>query len=183
MQSETLFNLVFKEQCSAIDNIIKLIKQFIAERPNKEIKLNENAIMNNVKYIMVYQNDKGDVRVKYESNGSAYDERINIFTFYDLGCIASVIKNHPLITFKWVADSDDGCFHDESKKSFETEAEAYKDMRNAALEKIKWNTEYDEDYLGDEYDGNIEYKINFSRNKIIHESYSGIYTYQLVKEC
>ena len=52
-------------------------------------------------------------------------------------------------------------------------------MRNAVLEKMKWNTEYDEDFADIMADGYIGYEVKFSRNKIIHESYSGIYTYEI----
>ena len=40
----------------------------------------------------------------------------------------------------------DGAFTDESKKIFSTEEECYNDMRNSALEKMKWNTEYNDDF-------------------------------------
>lgn len=77
--------------------------------------------------------------------------------------------------YKWVAASNDGAFEDESCKEFTSKRECYNDMRNAALEKMKWNTEFtncdDNDTLG--------YKVHFSQNKIIHESYSGVYTYEI----
>jgi hypothetical protein len=83
------------------------------------------------------------------------------------------------IKYKWFAESNDGSFKDESRKSFATKKECYNDMRNAALEKMKWNTEFDEDfdYMDDE--DYIEYRVKFSKDKIIHESYSGIYTYEI----
>lgn len=80
--------------------------------------------------------------------------------------------------YRWIAKSNDGAFEDESAL-FETEKECYNDMRNAVLEKIKWNTEYDEDFhdiLEDEY---IGYEVNFSQRKITHKSYSGLYTYEI----
>lgn len=52
-------------------------------------------------------------------------------------------------------------------------------MRNAALEKMKWNTEYDADFADIIDDGYIGYEVKFRRNKIIHESYSGVYTYEI----
>lgn len=83
------------------------------------------------------------------------------------------------IKYKWFAESNDGAFEDESRKSFATKKECYNDMRNAALEKMKWNTEFDEDF-DDMEDGNyIGYNVRFSKDKIIHESYSGIYTYEI----
>lgn len=77
--------------------------------------------------------------------------------------------------YKWIASSDDGSFEDESIQAFTYKRECYNDMRNAALKKMKWNTEFydveDNDTLG--------YKVHFSKNKIIHESYSGVYTYEI----
>ena len=78
--------------------------------------------------------------------------------------------------YYWRAYSDDGCFEDESDIDFKTEKEAYNDMRNSVFEKMKWNTEYDEDYDETEM---ILYEVEFSQNKIIHNSYSGIYTYEI----
>ena len=77
--------------------------------------------------------------------------------------------------YKWVAASNDGAFEDESRQEFTSKEECYNDMRNAALEKIKWNTEFTD---CDEND-TLGYKVHFSQNKIIHESYSGIYTYEI----
>ena len=77
--------------------------------------------------------------------------------------------------YKWVAESNDRSFEDESRREFTSKKDCYNDMRNAALEKMKWNTEFydvdDNDTLG--------YKVHFSKNKIIHESYSGVYTYEI----
>lgn len=82
--------------------------------------------------------------------------------------------------YKWIAKSNDGSFEDESAL-FETEKECYNDMRNAVFEKMKWNTEYDEDFhdiLEDEY---IRYAVKFNQRKITHDSYSGLYTYEIVE--
>lgn len=80
--------------------------------------------------------------------------------------------------YKWIASSDDGSFEDESRQEFPSFNDCYYDMRNAALEKMKWNTE-----LCDFYDipdgGHIGYEVNFSMNKIVHKSYSGVYTYEI----
>lgn len=81
--------------------------------------------------------------------------------------------------YKWVAASNDGAFEDESCKEFTSKKECYNDMRNAAFEKMKWNTEYDADFADIIDDGYIGYEVKFSRNKIIHESYSGVYTYEI----
>lgn len=80
--------------------------------------------------------------------------------------------------YKWIATSDDGSFEDESRQEFTSKEECYNDMRNAALEKMKWNTE-----LCDFYDipdgGYIGYEVHFGINKIVHKSYSGVYTYEI----
>lgn len=81
--------------------------------------------------------------------------------------------------YKWVAESNDRSFEDESRQEFTSKKECYNDMRNAALEKMKWNTEYDADFADIIDDGYIGYEVKFSRNKIIHESYSGVYTYEI----
>jgi hypothetical protein len=81
--------------------------------------------------------------------------------------------------YKWIAKSDDGAFEDESALVFDTKRECYDDMRDAVLQKIKWNTEWED--VDD--DGTIGYKVHFSRNEIIHESYSGLYTYEMVEVC
>ena len=78
--------------------------------------------------------------------------------------------------YKWFASSDDGSFYEESNDIFYSEKDAYEDMRKAALEKMKWNTEYDEDF---EDDTPIGYSVSFSKNEIVHQSYSGTYTYRI----
>lgn len=87
--------------------------------------------------------------------------------------------------YYWIANSDDGAYEVDSirdlNKQFKTKREAYDDMRNAALEKMKWNTEYDEDFYF--YDDDpIRYKVTFWKRKIIHESYSGIYKYEIYEK-
>ena len=81
--------------------------------------------------------------------------------------------------YKWFAESNDGAFQDESSREFTSKRECYNDMRNAVLEKMKWNTEYDAYFADIMADGYIGYEVKFSRNKIIHKSYSGIYTYEI----
>jgi len=81
-------------------------------------------------------------------------------------------SNGKPLTFKWVMDCE--CNHAESKRTFATLKECYEDMRNAALEKAKWNTEFDEDF--DEGVA-IDYAFTFHPLKVVHKSYSGTYTY------
>lgn len=85
--------------------------------------------------------------------------------------------------YKWVASSDDdGLFEDDSRCVFDEYRDAYDSMRNAALEKMKWNTELNdfEDYcdLDENY---ISYEVKFFKDKIIHTSYSGTYTYKIIE--
>lgn len=77
--------------------------------------------------------------------------------------------------YKWVAESNDRSFEDESRRDFTSKEDCYNDMRNAALEKMKWNTEFTDCYENE----TLGYKVHFSKNKIIHESYSGVYTYEI----
>jgi hypothetical protein len=84
------------------------------------------------------------------------------------------------IKYKWIVSSDDGAYIDESEKFFDTENDCYNDMRNSALEKMKWNTEFDVDFLDVEDGDYIGYRVKFFKNKIIHTSYSGTYTYEIV---
>lgn len=79
---------------------------------------------------------------------------------------------------KWVAYSNDGSYEDFSKGSFDNKKDCYDDMRNAVLEKMKWNTEYDEDFSYE--DDAIGYKVRFTQDMIIHTSYSGTYVYKIV---
>lgn len=81
--------------------------------------------------------------------------------------------------FTWVAKSDDGASEDESRMLFSTKEACYNDMRNAALEKMKWNTEFNEDYNDDT--DTIGYEVYFSQDMIEHISYSGRYTYRIVE--
>lgn len=80
--------------------------------------------------------------------------------------------------YMWVASCDDGAFQEWSEKGFDTKEEAYNDMRNHALDKMKWNTEYKEDFESD--DDFICYDVTFKKDKIEHNSYSGRYIYEVV---
>lgn len=78
--------------------------------------------------------------------------------------------------YSWRASSNGGCYETQGML-FSTKQEAYNDMRHYALEKMKWNTEWEDV----EEDDTIGYEVHFSRNKIVHESYSGVYTYEIVE--
>lgn len=82
--------------------------------------------------------------------------------------------------YYWVANSDDGAFYDESSCTFSTIEDCYNDMRDHALEKMKWNTQYKEDLCPlDDDVCVIGYSVTFAKNRIVHNSYSGEYTYEI----
>lgn len=82
--------------------------------------------------------------------------------------------------YTWKAFSNDGSFEDDAKIKFDTKKEAYVNMRHHALTKMKWNTEWEDfdDVMENDY---IGYSVKFHPDYIIHESYSGVYTYQIVE--
>ena len=82
----------------------------------------------------------------------------------------------PPAGFAWVAKSNDGAYNEKSQRTFATQAEAYNDMRQTVLDKMKWNTEYDEDFG----DGDVPYTVVFSPEIIFHASFSGVYVYRVV---
>ena len=83
--------------------------------------------------------------------------------------------------FYWICRSDDGAYEDKSKTNFATKKDAYNDMRDAALEKMKWNTVYDEDFEDEEDVIDYHVDFSFSKGQIVHKSYSGVYTYTIMK--
>lgn len=60
---------------------------------------------------------------------------------------------------------------------FDTQEKCYNQMRSAALNKMKWNTEFD-DF---DSDSPIVYTVKFFPNKIVHTSYSGEYVYEILQ--
>jgi hypothetical protein len=98
----------------------------------------------------------------------------------NLYAVPCVIKEIGKVKYKWVAECSDGAFENCSKQMFETKEECYNDMRNSALEKMKWNTEYEDfsDMTDNEY---IGYEVRFKPREIVHISYSGTYTYKVVE--
>ena len=108
--------------------------------------------------------------------------------------------------FKWIAESDDGSFHDESSRTFATQRECYEDMLIAATRKMRWNIDYDDVTSDDETyeeDGIIKttgemkkapfdlpdvdnwaivYRLECHPHMIQHLSYSGLYTYRIIRE-
>ena len=89
-----------------------------------------------------------------------------------------ILLMHKKKLYMWVASSDDGCYNEQSKVKFDNIKFAYNNMRDAALEKAKWNTEFDEDF---EDNVPIGYEFSFSPTEIVHISYSGVYTYKIIE--
>ena len=171
-----LINLFEELKTDIKQRKIDYIKNYIINKG--EIKLSNPATAGNGIKIEkpCVRHFNGETSIVENGN----DSGINIYAFSDevIDSIYREVKSKN-IKYKWFAKSNDGAFEDESRKSFNTKQECYNDMRNAALEKMKWNTEFDEDF-DDVDDGDyIGYKVKFSKDKIIHESYSGIYTYEI----
>ena len=82
-----------------------------------------------------------------------------------------------MATYMWIGSSNDASYSERSRTTFDNEEDCYKDMVNEVSEKIKWNTEWHDCR---EYE-TIHYDITYSRRKIVHKSYSGIYTYNLIE--
>jgi hypothetical protein len=78
--------------------------------------------------------------------------------------------------FTWTCSCDHGDNVEVSKRSFTGLKECYEDMRNAALEKAKWNTQFDEDF---EEGVPVGYLFRFSPLCITHQSHSGTYVYSI----
>lgn len=117
----------------------------------------------------------------YEVNNDDSKECIGDYTEMFNNCIdfAEYAVDNSIISkkYKWKCHSLDGAYDAESKEVFETKKECYEDMREAALEKMKWNTEYED---CDECDS-IGYSVSFAKDCIYHESYSGKYEYKIVE--
>lgn len=97
--------------------------------------------------------------------------------------------------YLWTAKSDDDCFHDKSDRVFDTQEECYNDMMEHAVDKMKWNVDYWDVIDGQNIlekngikqtnevgkdAGYIGYEVKFMPHKIVHTSYSGTYTYEIV---
>lgn len=88
--------------------------------------------------------------------------------------------------------TDDGGCYSVTSTTYSTQEECYMAMMNCAIEKMKWNVEWEDvldgqqqhDVKGilksDETNGGyIGYEAKFYPHKIVHTSYSGTYTYEI----
>ena len=81
--------------------------------------------------------------------------------------------------YYWVVHPTHGYSQKVSNGRFKTKKEAYESMRNSALYRMKWNTEFDEFFGQGEL---INYEIKFSRDCIRCISCFGDYIYKIVRE-
>lgn len=80
----------------------------------------------------------------------------------------------------WSCESEDKVDQEQSTHAFGTKEECYNNMRQHALDKMKWNTEWcDVNELEDDF---IGYETHFGKDTITHSSYSGLYTYKITKQ-
>ena len=140
-----------------------------------------NVIYVDGKVLMIVQTDNFAIKELFTHSGFVYKIENTLAPF----CLGNktirpyFAKKIGRVRYKWVAECSDGAFNDESKELYQTKEECYCDMRDAALEKMKWNTEFRHDFDGE--DDSIGYEVSFSQNEIKHISYSGTYTYKIIE--
>ena len=81
----------------------------------------------------------------------------------------------------WGAFCSDGSWTDRSDVVFETLKECYDNMRDAALNKLHYNTEIDE---MPEDEGPVYWKLTFdgeNRTIVLHSEICGTYTYKVIE--
>ena len=83
--------------------------------------------------------------------------------------------------YKWIAESNDGSYQDESSVVFSSKRACYNNMRDAVLKKMCRNTEFDEDFSDIDESDYIGYQVHFNRDYTTHERYSGLYTYKIIE--
>lgn len=161
--------------------LVKKINNLWKVKSNRT-KFNEVIYLLGEEFKTDYENEVGKKIPSSADNVSedfAYELLMYICDDFDLQTIINYVNGDiDSLEYSWVASSDDGCFMDESKTTFKTRKDAYNDMRDSALEKMKWNTQYDEDFFDC---SDIGYKVTFSRDMISHASYSGLYTYKILR--
>jgi hypothetical protein len=97
--------------------------------------------------------------------------------------------------YTWTAASDDKVWNDKATRLFDTQEDCYADMMDHAVNKMKWNVDWEDVVEGQniiengglkktnevgKYAGYIGYDVKFMPHKIVHTSYSGTYTYEIV---
>lgn len=84
------------------------------------------------------------------------------------------------VRYKWIGCSNDYSYEEKSKVVFNSKKDCYNSMRDAVLNKMKWNTEYDEDFV--HKDDAVGYEVRFTQDMIVHSSFSGCYVYKIILE-
>jgi hypothetical protein len=140
-----------------------------------------NVIYVDGKVLMIMHTDNFAINELFTHLGFAYkiENTLEPFCVGNKTIRPCLAKKLGKVKYKWVAECSDGAFNDESKELYQTKEECYCYMRDAALEKMKWNTEFTHDFDGE--DDSIGYEVSFSQNEIKHISYSGTYTYKIIE--
>ena len=76
--------------------------------------------------------------------------------------------------YKWYGVSDSLSFEQTSGQFFNDFKRCRESMQNAALLKMRWNTEITDFDLGC---NEIHYEVNFRKDMVAHKSYSGQYVF------
>lgn len=130
-----------------------------------------------------FYNEKKSVKENIQSFMYDYTAHDGLF---QESSMYSMNAGRGLVPQRWIWRCEDevGFYTDVSARTFPTQELAYNDMRNAALEKMKWNTNMKEDLM--DYDGTIcggTYNVEFNPYYIkLDSSYSGKYHYYLVPQ-
>lgn len=120
---------------------------------------------------------------KYQSNEKTIEWVTEIYKgLIDFRGFAIAKGDIAYCQYAWITKSNDGAYEDYAV-GFNSKEECYTSMRNAVLEKMKWNTEYADviDGQGEEGSYSIGYEVHFNPNSIEHISYSGRYIALIVR--
>ena len=142
--------------------------------------LQQNGLFKNINIMDVIDCKKSYTDINFEYLVKALYDRDETKLLDESGFDVQKLKNLFKPIYHWFAWGDWGEIEDCSKsEGFETEKECYEDMREKALKKMTWNTQYDEDF--EEEGTEIGYDVWFRKDMIVHKSYSGVYVYKMYK--
>ena len=172
------------------DYLVYVISNLVKNKYNGKVLFNEgNMVYDMIEIKSLFIDNRGTIWGEYkiannidtdltttELKKAKYELVRNIALLFDN---PSCIKPY----YMWVAKNGEDKVEDHSEGIFEDEKQAYENMRDAAFDKMAYDTKYDEEYMNtDEYEeGAIDYSLSFSRNKIVAKCYSGVVTYEIFK--
>lgn len=167
----------------AKDTIVDAIGELLESKYNSYIRFKDGVKVGDEIYILSMSKYRNDVVVALIIGENPSAIQLKCSSMEIIENITSVLSDSKNFKpyYTWIAESDDGAYQEYNEGVFfESEEDAYNDMRDAALKKMKWNTEYDEDLSELLYkDDYIGYEVKFYKTKIVHKSYSGTYTYSI----